>query len=29
MKSENIFVFMEIFSVFLGIFAAYYLTALR
>jgi hypothetical protein len=29
MKSEKIFVFMEIFPVFLGIFAAYYLTALR
>ncbi len=29
MKSENIFVFMEIFPFFLGIFAAYYLTALR
>lgn len=27
MKSEKIFVFMEIFPVFLGIFAAYYLTA--
>lgn len=29
MKSEKKFVFMEIFPVFLGIFAAYYLTALR
>lgn len=29
MKSEKIFVFMEIFPVFLGIFADYYLTALR
>ena len=29
MKPEKIFVFMEIFPVFLGIFAAYYLTALR
>ena len=29
MKSEKIFFFMEIFPVFLGIFAAYYLTALR
>ena len=29
MKSETIFVFMEIFPVFLGIFAAFYLTALR
>lgn len=29
MKSEKIFVFMEIFPVFLGIFAVYYLTALR
>lgn len=29
MKSEKIFVFIEIFPVFLGIFAAYYLTALR
>ncbi len=29
MKTEKMFVFMEIFPVFLGIFAAYYLTALR
>lgn len=29
MKTEKIFVFMEIFPAFLGIFAAYYLTALR
>lgn len=29
MKTEKIFVFMEIFPVFLGIFVAYYLTALR
>lgn len=29
MKTEKIFVFMEIFPVFLGIFAAYYLTALK
>ena len=29
MKTEKIFVFMEIFPGFLGIFAAYYLTALR
>lgn len=29
MKTEKIFVFMEMFPVFLGIFAAYYLTALR
>ncbi len=29
MKTEKIFVFMEIFPFFLGIFAAYYLTALR
>lgn len=29
MKTEKIFVFMEIFPVFLGIFAAYNLTALR
>lgn len=29
MKTEKIFVFIEIFPVFLGIFAAYYLTALR
>ena len=29
MKTEKIFVFMEIFPVFLGIFAAYYLTASR
>lgn len=29
MKTEKIFVFMEIFPDFLGIFAAYYLTALR
>lgn len=29
MKFEKIFVFMEIFPFFLGIFAAYYLTALR
>ena len=29
MKAEKMFVFMEIFPVFLGIFAAYYLTALR
>lgn len=29
MKTEKIFVFMGIFPVFLGIFAAYYLTALR
>ena len=29
MKTEKLFVFMEIFPVFLGIFAAYYLTALR
>lgn len=29
MKSEKIFVFMEMFPVFLGIFAACYLTALR
>lgn len=29
MKTEKIFVFMEIFPVFLGNFAAYYLTALR
>lgn len=29
MKTEKIFVFMEIFPFFLGIFAAYYLIALR
>lgn len=29
MKTEKIFVFMEIFPFFWGIFAAYYLTALR
>lgn len=28
MKTEKIFVFMEIFPFYLGIFAAYYLTAL-